>query len=243
MGMQSARPGPAAAERDDIDVLGELLARRHSARGYLPDPVARETIEQVVAVASRSPSWCNVQPWHLHITVGEGTERFRERLVGLTRGSSTGEAGPPEPDFPFPSAYQGIYQDRRRDTALRLYGAVGIQRGDRAGSARQTSENFSLFGAPHVAILTTDAELGVYGAVDCGLFLGSLLLAFEACGIAAIPQAAIAMYSPFVHEHLGIPRSRRVICGVSFGREDTAHPANGFRTDRAQVGELVTWIA
>ena len=49
-------------------------------------------------------------------------------------------------------------------------------------SAAQTQENFALFGAPHVAILTVDATLGVYGAVDTGLYIGSFLLAAHALG-------------------------------------------------------------
>jgi proline dehydrogenase len=40
-----------------------------------------------------------------------------------------------------------------------------VVRGDREASGRQARENFRLFGAPHVAIVTTDAALGTYGAV------------------------------------------------------------------------------
>jgi hypothetical protein len=69
-----------------------------------------------------------------------------------------------------------------------------VQRGDRA---RQSFENFRLFGAPHVAIITTDAEQGVYGAVDTGLYVNTFLLAATSLGIASIPQAALASHSPF----------------------------------------------
>ncbi len=53
--------------------------------------------------------------------------------------------------------------------AVQLYQAVGIGREDKASAARQSLENFRFFGAPHVALITTDDELGVYGVVDCGL--------------------------------------------------------------------------
>jgi hypothetical protein len=33
-----------------------------------------------------------------------------------------------------------------------------------------------------------------------------------------------------------------VVCGISFGYEDPAHPANGFRTSRATVGEAARWV-
>ena len=59
----------------------------------------------------------------------------------------------------------------------------------------QALENFRLFGAPHVLIVTSERDLGVYGAVDCGLYGGSLLLAAQSLGIATIAQAALARCS------------------------------------------------
>ncbi|WP_327097617.1 nitroreductase family protein [Nocardia vinacea] len=35
-----------------------LLADRWSCRGFLPEPVSRETITRVLDLARRSPSWC-----------------------------------------------------------------------------------------------------------------------------------------------------------------------------------------
>ena len=87
---------------------------------------------------------------------------------------------------------------------MALYSSVGIEHGDRAGSAAQTMKNFELFGAPHVAIITTDEALGTYGAVDCGLYVNSFLLAAQSLGVATIPQAALAGSSKFIHEHFGI---------------------------------------
>ena len=49
-------------------------------------------------------------------------------------------------------------------------------------------KNYELFDAPHVAIVTTEANLGVYGAVDCGLFVQTFLLAAESLAVAAVPR-------------------------------------------------------
>jgi hypothetical protein len=65
------------------------------------------------------------------------------------------------PDFPFPREYHGVYLGRRRECGFQLYETVGIARGDRVASARQGRENFRLFGAPHVCIVTTDEGLGL----------------------------------------------------------------------------------
>ena len=103
-------------------------------------------------------------------------------------------------------------------------------------------ENFRFFGAPHVAVVTTDQALGVYGAIDCGAYVGQFVLAARSLGIASIPQAALAAYPDFWREQLDLPAERRVVCGISFGFEDPGHSANSFRTERAEAGEAMRWL-
>ncbi|MEV6985922.1 nitroreductase [Sphaerisporangium sp. NPDC051017] len=220
----------------DTAALGRLLDGRWSCRGFLDDAVPRPIIEQVLDLARRAPSWCNTQPWHVVLTEGEGTERFRTAL------SAHAASAPLAPDFPFPKRYAGSYDARRKETAWQLYESVGIERGDRAASAVQAAKNFALFGAPHAAVITTEADLGVYGAVDCGIYVETFLLAAQSLGLGAIPQAALAAYSPFIREFFGLPQNRLVVCGISFGRPDHDHPANSFRTRRVEVPETVTWV-
>ena len=230
---------PAAL--DDRAALERLLHERHSCRAFRPDQVDRATIESIFTLAQRTASWCNSQAWQVTIASGAALERFRDALVDAASGGSKsgiGDGG----DFPFPAAYTGIYQERRRECGFQLYEAVGVKRGDREAYGRQTLENFRLFGAPHVAILTSDADLGVYGAIDVGGYVQVLLLAMQAHGVAAIPQAALAGYSALVKSLLGIPMERRVVCGVSFGFEDTTHRANSYRTTRASLDDVVSWV-
>ncbi len=216
--------------------LNRLLAERHSCRAFRPDPVPKDQIEQIVTSASRAPSWCNAQPWHVTIISGEETDRFRKALM---EEAATGTAAP---DLRFPTSYSGVYQNRRRACGWALYEAVGVERGDRAGSARQMMENFALFGAPHCAILSSPVELGSYGAMDCGGFVTAFALAAQALGVATIPQAALAAYSPFLRRYLNIPDDRLILCAISFGYANDTHPANGFRTDRADLSEIVDWL-
>jgi nitroreductase len=216
--------------------LVELLQARRSCRAFQPDPVPREVIEQILALAQLSPSWCNTQPWQLVIPDGAATERFRKGLAEHSRSSL------PEPDFAFPTEYRGVYRERRLETAMQLYASVGIAKGDRAASAQQTLRNFDLFDAPHVAIVTTDEALGLYGAVDCGLYVNTLLLAAQSLGVATIPQAAVAGYSSYVREFFSLGADRKVLCAISFGYADQENPANNFRTTRAAVDIAATWV-
>lgn len=192
-------------------------------------------------MAQKAPSWCNSQPWQIHVTAGAATERFRE---GLTAYAEThGVHGVPmDPDFAFPPPYSGIYKERQRECGWQLYESVGVAYGDRIASARQMRENFRLFGAPHALVVTSERDLGSYGVLDCGVYVGNLLLAAQSLGIATIAQAAVAGCAPFVRDFFGLPDNRAVLLGVSFGYADPDHPANGFRTRRAALADIAHWI-
>lgn len=227
------------SNQDRSAVLAELLTSRWSCRAFEPREVPRPVIERLLSLSQRSASWCNTQPWQVIVTTGEGTERFRAALADYAAAQG-GELGD-EFDFPPPAEYRGVYRERRRTTGWQLYEAVGVERGDRVASARQAFANFRLFGAPHVAIVTTAAEQGVYGAVDSGLYISTFLLAATSLGIATIPQAALAGRSAFIREYFDIPEDRKVLAGISFGYAAADHPANSYRTTRAPLNEVVTW--
>jgi nitroreductase len=220
----------------DANLLTRLFTGRHSCRAFRPESVPRETIARVLEMAQRTPSWCNTQPWQVIVTAGAATERFRAGLLAHAA------KHPPSSDIPYPREYRGVYLERRRACGWQLFESVGIARGDREASARQGMENFRLFGAPHVAIITTDEAQGTYGAVDCGAYVNNFMLAASSLGIASIAQAAIAGHSPFVRKHFDLAPDRLVLCGISFGFEDADHPANKYRTARASVKDAAHWI-
>lgn len=213
----------------------EVLAGRFSCRAFLPDPVSQPVVEQLFALAQRSPSWCNVQPWQVELVAGARTQALTAAL--LARAATA----PAASDLPQPEAYRGVYEERRQHTGQLLYDSLGIAREDRARRREQAMANFAFFGAPQVAIITTDRALGTYGAVDCGGFVSTLTFAAHALGLGSVAQAAIAMYSDTVREELGLPEDRLVVCAVSFGHPDPDHPANRFRTPRAEVPQVLSW--
>jgi nitroreductase len=220
-----------------IGVLEELLDERYSCRAYRPDPAPRQTIDRILTAAQRTASWCNSQPWQVVIASGEAKEKFR-KLIYAEAASGAGD----DHDFTPPREYLGVYLERRRESGFQLYNTLGIARGDRAAYGRQALENYNFFGAPHVAIVHTDEALGIYGAIDCGAYVGNFLLAAQALGLGTIPQAALARHSGLIRRHFGLGDDRRVVCGISFGFPDRDHKINSYRTSRASIPDAVTFV-
>lgn len=218
-----------------FESLARLLDERWTCRQFLPDEVPQADVERLLALAQRTPSWCNTQPWRVEVTRGDATARLRAAYAEHVL------AHPQDPDFAFPAAYTGVQQQRRRECGFQLYDSVGIAKEDGDRRLQQMLRNFEFFGAPHVAIVTTEEELGTYGAIDCGLWVSAFLLGAQARGIAAAPQAALAGYPSLLREQLGLPDNRKVVVGISFGYADLDHPVNGFRTSRAELDDVVTW--
>jgi len=216
------------------EVLSELLNERWSCRAFRDRPVPPATLDRLLEMAQRSPSWCNVQPWHATVVTGERLERLRADLMDYA--ATHAEV----PDIAFPEKYEGAYRDRRRECGWQLYDSVGIVRGDADASNAQMMENFRFFGAPAIAVITGEPALGTYGVLDCGVYLGNFMLAAQSLGLASIAQASIASHSSFMREQLQIPASRQVIVGVSFGYADPEHPTAGYRTSRAAISDAVT---
>jgi len=246
--LRTAVQDPEAGEQrwpEASMVLGRLLAQRHSCRAYQKAPVPRPVIERMLTIAQLSASWCNSQPWQVIVTEAAGTERLRQALYEHAKADAIAHNGVPtmQPDFPFPTAYRGVYKERQREVGWQLYESVGIGYGDRQASAVQAMKNFRLFDAPHMLLVTSERDLGTYGAIDSGIYLANLMLAAQSLGVATIPQAALATYAPFMRQHFGIPEHRMIVAGMSFGYADGSHPSNSFRSKRAALIDVVQWVS
>ena len=57
----------AEAAQSAVD---QAITSRKSVRAFLPTPVGRATMEELLAVASRSASGSNIQPWKVRVIGG-----------------------------------------------------------------------------------------------------------------------------------------------------------------------------
>jgi nitroreductase len=221
--------------RDMRDIDDLVLARR-SIRGFRPDEVPRETLLEVLTLAQRAPSNCNVQPWRVYVASGERCNRLRGRLTAALRSGQGSPMAIPMDRF------RDEYRERQVECALEMYGRMGIERDDMAGRFAAHLRNFEFFDAPHVAIVCMDASFGVGVAIDVGMYVHSLMLLLWSRGIGSCAQASLRAYEDITREELGIPESQRVVCGLSFGYEDGDVPANQTRQARQPLEQNVTLL-
>src|SRR5687768_6180347 len=124
-----------ALPHDRADLLDQLARDRYSCRGFRPDPLPRATIDRILEIAQRSPSWCNSQAWQLTVGSAAATERVRNALLAHVQGG-----GAAQPDLDWPREYRGVYLQRRRECGFQLYAATGVARGDKEAAERQRLE-------------------------------------------------------------------------------------------------------
>jgi hypothetical protein len=217
--------------------LDETIRERRSVRGFVPGRlVPREVIREALELALRAPSNCNVQPWRLFIASGVGCDRLRS---ALRQAVTTGVV--PAPDDPV-DEFPGPYRRLQVDCAVALYKEMGIERNDQAGRLYAFARNFEFFDAPHVTIVCMEKHFKLGVALDVGMYVQTLMLALWARGVASCAQASLRMYPAIIRRELGIAESLRIMCGVSFGFEDIAVPANRSRQRREPVETNVTFV-
>lgn len=220
---------------DAFETLRDLAHARRSVRAFRPDPLPQDVLHDVLALAQRAPSNCNTQPWMVHLVSGGAAERMRGALYQVAGNRR------PVPDYPFTGTYEGVHRERQVASAKILYGAMGIDREDKAARNQAMRDNFRFFGAPHALFLFMHARFGPREAVDCGMYAQTLMLALTARGIASCAQAALGHHADIVRAELGIDADHRLLFGIALGWEDGDHPANQARVGRASVDDAVTF--
>jgi nitroreductase len=217
--------------------LEQVILQRRAVRGFLPDkPVPPSVIREGLQLAQHAPSNCNVQPWRVYLTSGNRCALLREQLLAAYDSGDLGKAEDPIDTFP------GEYRTLQVACAVELYQHMGVERHDMEGRKRAARRNFSFFDAPHVAIVAMDKHFQRGVALDVGMYVQTLMLAWWARGIASCPQAALRSYPHIIKPCLGIPDHHRILCGIAFGYEDPNEPANRTRQPRQPIENNVVFL-
>jgi nitroreductase len=229
-----------AAIPDWVEVVDWTMETRHSVRRFLPRPVPRWLIEEILRISSRAPSGTNVQPWCVHVLTGESLASTVEAL--LDRVNDPNGRFDPDPIRPvYPAEWTEPYGSRRKKLGIDLYGLLGIARGEREKMRAQMARNFRFFDAPVGLIFSIEKVIAESNFIDGGIFMQNVMLAARVRGLDTCPQAAFVHYHKLLADRLGFAEGEMVFCGMSLGYADPDAPENSLRSQRVDLPEFVTF--
>lgn len=220
------------------DVFDAMRTRR-AVRAFLPDPIARDTIEAILKLAARAPSGSNIQPWKVWVVAGKTKQALCDKLLAAHNADAPGH----DEEYPYyPKVWNEPYLARRRKLGLDLYGLLGIGKGDKDKAKAQNGRNYLFFGAPVGLFITIDRQFEIGSWFDSGAFLQSILLAARGFGLHSCPQQSFSKFHAIIKAELTIPEDQIIACGVAIGHEDKSAVENTLLSERAPLSEFATFL-
>ena len=221
-----------------MDVF-EAIESRKSIRAFTDQPVEKELLYKLLQVSQRSPSGTNTQPWYVYLCTGDVKQAITDDVLKM---AAEGKSKKYEDYDYYPPVWRDVHQARRRAVGWGLYGLLGIEKGDREGSARQGARNFKFFDAPVGLFVTVDSYVTRGSWADAGMYIQTIMLAARGLGLHTCPQAAWIPLQEPVFKHLGIPDDQELVTGMSLGYADKDAIENTLVSEREDVSNVARFV-
>lgn len=220
----------------------EAIKNRSSKRAYLAKSVSKEIQEQILEVASLTPSGANIQPWITYAISDKDTlKNIGDAIIAKM---DTGVLHDQFIQY-YPVNWVAPFKKRRIVTGAGLYKLMGVDRKDNDTRLKMWHDNFRWFGAKTVFFVFTDkANIdGAQGAlIDCGAYMQSIMLAAQEFGVATCPQGSTTEFGRVIADVLRLPDNLALLYSVVLGYEDKEAKINSFQPARAPIKDTVTFI-
>ena len=144
-------------------IVDAAITSRMSVRAFSPQAVARESLTELLQVASRAPSGTNTQPWKVYVLQGTSRDTLCDKVCtahDAIRANPALAADYREEYDYYPEKWVSPYIDRRRENGWGLYGLLGIGKGDKDKMHLQHQRNYKFFDAPVGLMFTMDRVMG-----------------------------------------------------------------------------------
>ena len=220
--------------------LTDAMSTRKSIRGFKPDPVSKETLQEILSTAVQSPSAMNTQPWRLYVVTGEALENTKkDNIASLSAGTM------PEMEVKFEEKFQGPYKTRQVDLAKQLFQLMDIQREDAQGRFEWMQRGFRYFDAPVVVVLAYENVMAPTSPLvhfDLGLIAHAVCLTALKYDLGTCIHGQGAMYPQNLRKYVEISAEETIFNCISIGTPDWDFPANKVESAREAVEDVTKWI-
>lgn len=216
----------------------EAIRNRKSTRAFLPKPVDKKLIKDILECARWAPSGVNSQPWQVAVVFEETKNKLANALAKCR---ANGESARQDYDY-YPTKIEEPYLSRKKACGKALYTALNIQKDDIKKRKEQWMKNYYSFDAPVVLYFFIDEILETGSWVDCGMFIQNVMLAARGFGLETCAQAALAEYPDVVRNILKINDTKKLICGMALGHANYQDKSYQYRTEREPVETFTSWF-
>ena len=217
-----------------MKVSDAVLARR-SIRAFTSQPINNEVIKDLLALAARSPSGGNLQPWKIYVINDESMKKFIEFQSSWNAPETPGYAI-------YPSGLKEPYRTSRYQLGEAMYELLGIPREDKDARLQQVMRNFQFFGAPAAIFCFIDKQMGPPQWSDLGMFLQTFMLLAQEAGIDTCAQEAWAMKNDSVSMFVGADETDILFCGVAMGYKDKNAAINHLSSERRSIDQWAKFL-
>ena len=217
----------------------DAVKTRISTRAFLDKPVGEEQVREILDIARWSPSGGNLQPWRVHVVLGEGRKRFAETVQKAVAENPMGEESELEI---YPPKLADPWRSRRFQIGEDMYALLGIPREDKAARLMHLARNYNLFDAPVGLFFSIDKCFGKGQWSHLGMFMQTIALVAEEKGLATCMQEAWIPRGKTVAKFFGIPDNEQFYCGMALGYADKSKKVNELRSARVEVDEFATFV-
>ena len=217
-----------------MKVSDAVLARR-SIRAFTSQPINNKVIKDLLALAARSPSGGNLQPWKIYVVNDQSMKKFIEFQARWDQPETPGYAI-------YPSGLTEPYRTSRYQLGEAMYELLGIPREDKDARLKQVMRNFEFFGAPAALFCFIDKQMGPPQWSDLGMFLQTFMLLAQEAGIDTCAQEAWAMKNDSVSEFVGSDKNDILFCGLALGYKDEDAVINQLSSERRPIKQWAKFL-
>ena len=217
-----------------MKVSDAVLARR-SIRAFNTEPINNKVIKDLLALAARSPSGGNLQPWKIYVVNNQSMKKFIEFQDNWNQPETPGYAI-------YPSDLKEPYRTSRYQLGEAMYELIGIPRDDKDARLQQVMRNFEFFGAPAALFCFVDKQMGPPQWSDLGMFLQTFMLLAQEAGIDTCAQEAWAMKNDSVSEFVGSDKDDILFCGLAMGYKDEDAVINQLSSERRPIKQWAKFL-
>ncbi len=223
----------------------EAIKSRRSIRGFRPNPVPKEILEEILSTCLWVPNSSNTQTWEFAVIGGAVLNELNDKVIEKVKAEwDTTKLAYKNVtvDIPYP-----VLSDPYLKRAMDLRKAIDNHQFP-PGTPHLEEQRYHYllyggryYGAPNVILIYTEKAFGSRAILDIGIVAQTIALAALSYGLGTCLMSMPISWPEIVREHLGLPDTKLIAQTVAIGYPDMDAPVNKFKRVRDSLDVFVKW--